>query len=61
MLIKKHHYAKAFDCVNWKKLFKLLKEVGVSAYIVDLVESLYKFNYIMVRVDGEESEAFQAK
>ena len=45
-------YDKAFDYVNWKK-------GRVRAHIVDLVESLYQFNSMKVRVDNEESEAFQ--
>ena len=51
-------YARAFDCVNWKKLFEVLKELGVTAHVVGLVESLYEFNSMIVKVDGEESEAF---
>ena len=35
--------------------------MGVSALVVDLVESLYEFNSMVVRVDGEESEAFQSE
>ena len=54
-------YAKACDCVNWQKLFKVLREIGVPAYLVDLVESLYEFSSMMARVAGEESEAFQAE
>ena len=54
-------YAKAFDCVNWNKLLKVLRKIGVPAHTVDLVQSLCEFNSMVVRVDGEESEVFQAK
>ena len=54
-------YAEAFDCVNWKKFFEVLREIGVRAHIVDLVESLYEFNSMMIRVDGEEPEDFQVE
>ena len=47
--------------VNWKKLFEILREMGVPAHVVDLVESLYRLNSMVVRVDGEKSEAFQAQ
>ena len=33
----------------------------VPACIVDFVESLYEFNSVMVKVYGEESEAFQGE
>ena len=47
--------------MNWKKLFKVLREMGVPAYIADLVKSLYEFNSKVARVDGEESKAFRAE
>ena len=53
-------YTKAFECVNWKKFFKVPREMGVPDHIADLVESLHEFNSMLVRVDGEESKAFQA-
>lgn len=48
--------AKVFDCVKWKKLYKVLSEMGVPSHIVDLVESLYELDSMEMRVDGEESE-----
>ena len=27
------HYAKAFDCVDYKELWKILKEMGISDYL----------------------------
>ena len=54
-------YTKAKDNMNWKKRFKVLREMGVLVQIVDLVESLYEFISMMVGVDGEESEAFPAE
>ena len=35
--------------------------MGVPACVVGLVEFLYEFNSMVVRVDSEESEAFQAE
>lgn len=42
-------YAKAFGCVKWTKLYGGLKEMAVPSHIVDLVESLYKINSMIVR------------
>ena len=49
-------YAKVFGRVNWKKLFKVLREMGILALIVDLTESIYEFNCMAMRVYGGESE-----
>ena len=35
-------YTKAIDCVNWKKVFKVLRKIEVPAYIVDLAKSLHE-------------------
>ena len=34
-------YIKAFDCVNHKKLWKLLKEMGISDHLIFLLRNLY--------------------
>ena len=34
-------YAKAFDCVDHHKLWKILKEMGISDYLTCLLRSLY--------------------
>ena len=34
-------YAKAFDCVDHKKLWKILKEMGISDYLTCLLRNLY--------------------
>ena len=35
------HYAKAFDCVDHKKLWKILKEMGIPARFTCLLRNLY--------------------
>ena len=35
------HYAKAFDCVNHNKLWKILKEMGIPDYLTCLLRNLY--------------------
>ena len=34
-------YAKAFDCVDHNKLWKLLKEMGISDHLIFLLRNLY--------------------
>ena len=34
-------YAKAFDCVDHKKLWKILKEMGVPDHLTCLLRNLY--------------------
>ena len=34
-------YAKAFDCVDHHKLWKILKEMGISDYLTCLLRNLY--------------------
>ena len=34
-------YAKAFDCVDHKKLWKILKEMGIPDYLTCLLRNLY--------------------
>ena len=34
-------YAKAFDCVDHKKMWKILKEMGTSDHLICLLRNLY--------------------
>ena len=34
-------YAKVFDCVDYNKLWKILKEMGVSDHLTCLLRNLY--------------------
>ena len=34
-------YAKAFDCVDHNKLWKILKEMGILDYLICLLRNLY--------------------
>ena len=54
-------YAKAFDCVNLGSSSKFLEKWRIPAHVVDMVQSPYEFNSIVVRVDDDECEAFQAQ
>ena len=42
-------YAKAFDCVDHKKLWKILKEMGISDHLICLLRNLYAGQEATVR------------
>ena len=44
-------YAKAFDCVDHKKLWKILKEMGLSDHLTCLLRNLYAGQEATVRTD----------
>ena len=43
------NYAKAFDCVDHKKLWKILKEMGIPDHRTCLLRNLYVGQEAMVR------------
>ena len=43
------YYAKAFDCVDHKKLWKLLKEMGIPDHLICLLRNLYAGQEATVR------------
>ena len=46
-------YAKAFDCVDHKKLWKILQEMGISDYLTCVLRNLYAGQEATVRTgDG---------
>ena len=42
-------YAKAFDCVDHNKLWKILKEMGLSDHLICLLRNLYAGQEATVR------------
>ena len=42
-------YAKAFDCVDHNKLWKILKEMGIPDYVTCLLRNLYAGQEATVR------------
>ena len=42
-------YAKAFDCVDHNKLWKILKETGIPDYLIFLLRNLYAGHKATVR------------
>ncbi|XP_072051973.1 uncharacterized protein [Amphiura filiformis] len=51
-------YSKAFDCVQHGKLWIIMKDMGFSSHVVDLIRSLYKGQEATVRTEGGDSECF---
>ena len=47
-------YAKAFDCVDHKKLWKILKEMGIPEHLTCLLRNLYAGQEATVRPGMEQ-------
>ena len=52
-------YAKAFDCVNHHKLWKILQEMGIPDQLTCLLRSLYAGQEATVRTGHGTTEWFQ--
>ena len=47
-------YAKAFDCVDHNKLWKILKEMGIAEHLTCLLRNLYAGQKATVKLDMEQ-------
>ena len=52
-------YAKAFDCVAHKKLWKILKEIGIQDHLTCLLRNLYAGQEATVRTGHGTTDWFQ--
>ena len=52
-------YAKAFDCVDHNKLWKILKEMGISDHLTCLFRNLYAGQETTVRTGHGTAVCFQ--
>ena len=52
-------YAKAFDCVDHNKLWKILKEMGLSDHLTCLLRNLYTGQEAIVRTGYGTTDWFQ--
>ena len=52
-------YAKAFDCVDHNKLWKILKEMGIPDYLTCLLRNLYAGQEVTVRTGHGTTDWFQ--
>ena len=52
-------YAKAFDCVDHNKLWKILKEIGIPDHLTCLLRNLYAGQEAIVRTGHGKTDWFQ--
>ena len=52
-------YAKAFDCVDHNKLWKILQEMGISDHLTCLLRNLYAGQKATVRTGHGTTDCFQ--
>ena len=52
-------YAKAFDCVDNNKLWKILKEMGIPDHLTCILRNLYRGQETTVRTGHETTDWFQ--
>ena len=52
-------YAKAFDCVDHNKLWKILKEMGIPDHLTCLLRNLYTGQEAAIRTGHETTDWFQ--
>ena len=52
-------YAKAFDCVDPNKLWKILKEMGIPEHLTCLLRNLYAGQEATVRTGHGKTDWFQ--
>ena len=52
-------YAKAFDCVDRNKLWKILKEMGIPDHLICLLRNLYAGQEATVRTGHGTTDCFQ--
>ena len=52
-------YAKAFDCVDHNKLWKILKEMGIPDHLICLLRNLYAGQEAIVRTEHGTIDWFQ--
>ena len=52
-------YAEAFDCVDHNKLWKILKEMGISDHLICLLRNLYVDQEAAVTTVPETTDWFQ--
>ena len=54
-------YAKAFDCVDHNKLWKMLKEMGIPDHLICLLRNLYAGQEATVRTGHETTNWLQIR
>ena len=57
--MQRNDYAKAFDCVDHHKLWKILTEMGISDHLTSLLRNLYAGQEATVRTGHVTTDWFQ--
>ena len=52
-------YAKAFDCVDHNKLWKIQKDMGIPGHLICLLRNLYAVKEATVRTGHGTTDGFQ--
>ena len=52
-------YAKTFDCVDYNKLWKILKQMGIPDHLICLLRNLYADQEATVRTGHETTDWLQ--
>ncbi len=55
------NYSKAFDCIDHRKLWKTLKNMGVPIYLINLIKSLYEDQEATVRTECGDTQWFRVE
>ena len=53
-------YAKAFDCVDYNKLWKILKEMGIPDHLTYLLRNLLQVKKQQLELDMEQHTGFKS-
>ena len=54
-------YAKAFDCVDHDKVWKILKNMGISDHLTYLLRNLHAGQEAIVRIEHAATDWFQIR
>ena len=54
-------YAKAFDCVDHNKLWKILKDMGILDHLVSILRNLYAGQEATVKTGHGATDWFQIR
>jgi len=54
-------YSKSFDCVNWRRLWDVLSQMGTLRHLIHLLKEVYNNNITLMKVDERTSEPFNVE
>ena len=60
-MFQEQHHAKAFDCVDHNRLWKILQEMGIPDHLTCLLRNLYAGQEATVRTGHGTTDWFQIR